>query len=129
MASIAYGSLMAAVLAVLAVLSFVDGSTFGVIWALFILARVAFAVGMAVGGVLILKRRQHGPACAGLASIFLFSCPVVGFFWQSAFAGGGRALVLELAAFFSVYSVPIAVVVWSLREEIKRQELEAEAED
>jgi hypothetical protein len=121
-ASIVYGALAALVSLVFVVLAF-PGLDFGSA------AEVVLGVAIAVGGVLIRKRHEQGPACAGLACIFL-----------CVFSGGGTLLslpgvlaarefvaFLRLAAFLLiVYSVPVGIAVWSLRQEIERQRLEAE---
>jgi hypothetical protein len=124
-ASIVYGALAALVLLGLEILSFPNG-IMG--WT----ADVVLAVAIAVGGVLILKHHEHGPACAGLGSIFLCFFSAWGvILWRlpMALSAGEYGVALVLVAFFVIaYSVPIGIVVWCLREETERQKREAEEE-
>jgi hypothetical protein len=124
-ASIAYGALAAVVTLVIEVLYFPYG-VFG--WT----ADVVLGVAIAVGGVLILKRHQHGPACAALACIFLCFLSAWDILWRlpAVLAAGEFVAFLLLVAFsLIVYSIPAGIVVWCLREEIARQKLEAEEQD
>lgn len=123
MASVAYGSVAA--LVSLASVLFYPIDIFR--WP----AAVALPVAIAVGGVLILKRHSHGPACAGLSCVFL--CFFFG--WRTVFntlgaltAGRLWDVLLLLGFFVAVYSVPIGITVWCLRAETERQRREADEE-
>lgn len=121
-ASIVYGALAALVLLVFEVLSFPSGV---IGWTV----DVVLAAAIAVGGVLILKRHERGPACAGLASIFLCFFTAWGILWRlpmELIAGDFLAALVHLAFFVIAYSIPIGIVVWSLREETERQRRDAE---
>ena len=123
-ASIVYGSLAALAVAVGVAdfyVSIFDG-----------IAGVVLAGAIGVGGVFILKRRRQGPACAGLACIFL--CVLFG--WRPLLALLGsltqRRLDIALpllAGFVIAAPVPIAIIVWSLRVEMERQRREEEEEE
>jgi hypothetical protein len=121
-ASVAYGALAALVLLGIEFLAFPNGV---IGWT----ADVVLAAGIAVGGVLILKRHEHGPACAGLASIFLCFLTAWGILWRlpmELIDGEFAAALAHLAFFLIVYSIPIGIVVWCLREETARQRRESE---
>lgn len=122
-ASVAYGSVAA--LVSLATVIFYPVDIFR--WP----AAVALPVAIAVGGVLILKRHPHGPACAGLSCVFLcfFSGWRVVLNTLGALTAGRLADVLLFLGFFvAVYSVPIGITVWCLRVETERQRREADEE-
>jgi hypothetical protein len=121
-ASIAYGALAGVVLLVMAAMTFPAGIFR---WT----ADVVLAVSIAVGGVLILRHHRRGPACAGLASIFLcfFGAWNVLLNIVGALTAGEFVLLLGFLAFLLVvYSIPVGITVWCLREEMKIQEFEAE---
>ncbi len=123
-ASIVYGGLAALAVAVSVVAFYVsifDG-----------IAGVVLAGAIAAGGVYILKRRRQGPACAGLACIFL--CVLFG--WRpllvllGSLTQGQLEIALPLlAAFVIAAPVPIAIIVWCLRVEMERQRHEEEEEE
>ena len=121
-ASVVYGVLAALVLLGFEVLSFPSGV---IGWT----ADVVLASAIAVGGVLILKHHEHGPACAGLASIFLCFFSAWSILWglPMALLAGEFGVALACLAFFVIaYSIPIGIVVWCFREETERQKREAE---
>jgi len=121
-ASVAYGALAALVLLVIEVLSF-PGGVVG--WT----ADVVLAVAIAVGGMLILRHHPHGPACAGLACIFLCFFSAWDIFLRTLGAltvGQFDAVLLFVAFFVIAYSIPIGITVWCLRVETERQKREAE---
>ena len=88
-------------------------------------AQAALAVGMALGGVLILNRDSRGPACAGLAAALFCVVPMWGIFPNVRDA-------LRMEEFLPLlwvavkYAVPIALVVWCLKEETRRERRERE---
>ncbi len=78
-----------------------------------------------VGGVLILKRHPHGPACAGLACIFLCFFPLG---WMllvvlAALTTGELVGLLHGLAYTVVlYCVPVGITIWCLRQELAKKE-------
>jgi hypothetical protein len=83
-------------------------------------AQAGLAVGMALGGVLILKHDKSGPACAGLAAVMYCLFP----FWgllpglNAALHSGEFLPFLWLAV---QYAVPVALMVWCLRDQTRRE--------
>jgi len=119
-ASIAYGSLAAVVLAVLGILNFPEDMFSSPV-------KVAAAVSIAVGGVLILRRHAYGPAWAALSCIFLVLLHISSVFLTIIYlANTGHSLRAHcyMGAFLVASAVPAAITTWCLREEIRRQERE-----
>jgi len=118
LAAVAYGSVTAVmVLSGITVRSLGD-VLFGATTAR--LAQAALAVAMALGGVLILNRDSRGPACAGLAAALFCVVPMWGIFGNVRDALGTEQF-LPLLWVAAKYAVPIALVVWCLREETRRE--------
>jgi hypothetical protein len=95
------------------------------------LAKLVLAALIALGGGLILEKHKHGPACAGLACLFLCFFPA----WRLALNALTALTVGQLLPFVVfvvgnvvLYGVPVVVTLWSLREETARQEREAQEE-
>ena len=84
------------------------------------LVQAALAGAIAFGGLLILKKDKNGPACAGLAAVLLCFVPMWGLIpgLRSALATEQLAPFLWLVA---EYAVPMALMVWCLKEETRRQ--------
>jgi hypothetical protein len=121
-ASIAYGSIAAVVQLILWLQNF-PGTFFGPA------SDIVLSGAIVAGGVLILKGNRQGPACAGLASIFVCFFPAWNLLWGLARTLSdphGIELLRELAAFLVVYAVPAGIAVWCLREEMELQRREAE---
>jgi hypothetical protein len=87
------------------------------------LAQAALAVAMALGGVLILNRDSRGPACAGLAAALFCVVPMWGIFPNVRDALRMEQF-LPLLWVAAKYAVPIALVVWCLKEETRRERRE-----
>jgi hypothetical protein len=86
----------------------------------FRLIGLFFAALIAVGGVLILRRHRHGPACAGIASGIFCFFPLVGavsqaFSLLSAVRPGPLIALVTHAVL--VYTIPVLIVIWTIREE------------
>jgi hypothetical protein len=116
--SIAYGS-VAAVSILYAGLSELPAGIIGTA------TRTTLAVLIAVGGVLILKRHQHGPACAGLCCVFL--CFFRLWYMLILLLGAlstGQLIEFLLALILTVvlYSIPVVITVWCLRQETGKKE-------
>lgn len=87
-------------------------------------AQPFLAVMIAAGGVMILKNDPRGPTCAGLSCLILCFFPaftVVRAVSLSLLAGHlGKFLLLVLYAAV-VYSIPVFVTIWCLKEEAAAQ--------
>jgi hypothetical protein len=95
------------------------------------ITREVLAVAIAVGGVLILRRHKSGPACAGLSCIFLCFFQIVFLFggFLSALADAEWRLALFIPLYLlAVYSIPVIVTVWCLKQEAARARREADNE-
>ena len=87
--------------------------------------RTTLAVLIAVGGVLILKRHQHGPACAGLCCVFL--CFFRLWFMLILLLGAlstGQLIEFLLALILTVvlYAIPVLITIWCLKQETGKEE-------
>jgi hypothetical protein len=87
--------------------------------------RTTLAVLIAVGGVLILKRHQHGPACAGLCCVFLcffrlwyMLILLLGALSTGQLIGFLLALILTVV----LYAIPVLITVWCLKQETGKKE-------
>jgi hypothetical protein len=89
-----------------------------------LITQLVLAVMIAVGGVLILRGHKHGPACAGL------SCVLLCFFrvWflllglLSALSTGElRGFAFILAGTVLLYSIPVLITVWCLKQELAKE--------
>lgn len=107
-------------------------------WAIFqgiglgTLVDVVAAVCIAIGGRMILKRQPYGPAWAGLSAIILCFFAVAYLVIKMAAALLSLSLlrfVVLTVYLVVVYSVPIAIVAWCLREEQERQRKAEEFKD
>ncbi len=84
------------------------------------MAQAGLAVAMAIGSVLILKQDKTGPAWGALAAGAYCLVP----FWglipdlQAAVHSGQLPPLLRVAAW---YAVPIALIVWSVREQTRQE--------
>jgi len=110
--SIAYGS-VAAVSILYAGLSELPAGIIGTA------TRTTLAV------LLILKRHQHGPACAGLCCVFL--CFFRLWYMLILLLGAlstGQLIEFLLALILTVvlYSIPVVITVWCLRQETGKKE-------
>jgi hypothetical protein len=82
------------------------------------------AVLIVVGGVLVLRGHEHGPAFAGLSCAILCFFPLLSAVQRAlALMGAVRpgallALVLETVL---LYAVPVFIVAWTVREETRKQ--------
>jgi len=124
-ASIAYGTIAAVVLLVLMVMMYPFGILF---WG----ADFILAVALGVSGVLLLRRHRKGPACTGLSAMFLCFFGAWTVFWNmvGALTVGNLVEALALVAFLLItYTIPAGIVWWSLREELKIQDFEAEEQE
>jgi len=77
-----------------------------------------------VGGVLILRGHEHGPAIAGLSCAILCFFPLATALYSalklmSAVQPG--ALVVLLLRTVLLYTIPVLIVVWTVREETRKQ--------
>lgn len=84
----------------------------------FLAATIAF------GGVLILRRHRHGPACAGLSCLFLcfFRIWLVVLALLSALATGQlKAFIAILLLSVVLYSIPVFITIWCLRQEVAKR--------
>jgi len=90
----------------------------------YLLVWLAFAVVMAYGGVLVLKRHAHGHVYTGLSCAIVFFLPLV-----SAVCEAFRSLsAIQPGVFLAVvlksvllYTIPVLIVVWSVQEEARRE--------
>jgi hypothetical protein len=126
LAAVAYG--VGAAAAVLSGMSptFLAGPSLGSLYDLLFgdtasrLAQAGLAIAIAVGGLLILKRDQQGLVCAGLAAALHCFFPMWGLLpgLRDAIGTERFAPFVLLAA---EYAVPIALMVWCLKEQTRRQ--------
>ncbi len=82
------------------------------------------AVLIVVGGVLILRGHEHGPAVAGLSCAILCFFPLVSAVYsalQLMNAVQPGALLVLLLRTVLLYTIPIVIVVWTVREETRKQ--------
>jgi hypothetical protein len=115
--SIAYGSVAAVVILCLGLLQWPSGLYSTVI-------RTTLAVLIAVGGVLILKRHPHGPACAGLCCVFLcfFRLGYMLILLLSALTTGPLlGFLLFLILTIVLYAIPVLITIWCLKQEIGQE--------
>ena len=120
--AVGYGSVAAVALLVPAIGPVTLGEVvFGDVTVYVVQAVLAGVI--AVGGVLILKRHRHGPACAGLAAVLLCITPTWGILPDFRAAVSTRRL-LPLLWLVVRYALPIALMVWCLREETRRERKE-----
>jgi hypothetical protein len=83
------------------------------------IAQGVLAMAIALGGMWILSRNRRGPACAGLAAALFCFVPLWGLLPEMYHA----ILSDQFALFLWVlvrYAVPVAIMVWCLREETQR---------
>ena len=116
--SIAYGSIAALVILYLGLREWPSGIYSTV-------SQTTLAVLIAVGGVLILKRHQHGPACAGLCCVFL--CFFRLWYMLIVLLGAlstGQLLGFLLFLILTVvlYAIPVVITVWCLKQEIGKEQ-------
>lgn len=122
-ASLIYGPLMVVITLVWAIF---QGIGFGT------LVDIVAAVCLAIGGRMILKRQPFGPAWAGLSAIILCFFAVASLVIKIAAALLSLSLLwfVVLAVYLVVvYSVPVAIAAWCLREEQERQRKAEEFQD
>jgi hypothetical protein len=120
--SIGYGSVMTLLL----LGRLATAGSFG-LWGLFDLFGLVepfLAVLIVVGGVLILRGREHGPAFAGIACAILCFLPFIkaiqrAFLLLSAAQPGAFLWLLLRTAL--AYAIPVLIVVWAVREETRKQ--------
>jgi len=113
--SIAYGSVAALVILYLGLQEWPIGLVSTA-------TRTTLAVLIAVGGVLILKRHQHGPACAGLCCVFLcfFRLGYMLILLLAALTTGQLIeFLLALILTVVLYAIPVLITVWCLKQEKK----------
>ena len=82
------------------------------------------AVLIVAGGVLILKGHEHGPAVAGLSCAILCFFPLVSAVYsalQLMNAVRPGALFVLLLRTVLLYTIPVLIVVWTVREETRKQ--------
>ena len=84
------------------------------------IAQAGVAVAMAVGGVLILKQDKTGPAWAALAAGMYCFIPLWGLLPDLHAAVSSREL-LPLLWVAVRYAIPIALIVWSVRDQTRRE--------
>jgi hypothetical protein len=89
-----------------------------------LVTQVILAVLIAAGGVLILKRHKHGPACAGLSCLFFCFFRV----WflllgllSALSVGELGGFVLILAGAILLYSIPVCITIWCLKQEVPKE--------
>ena len=76
------------------------------------------------GGVLILRDHEHGPAAAGLACAILCFFPLLSAVYRALQLMNDvqpGALLLLLLRTVLLYAVPVFIVVWTVREETRKQ--------
>ncbi len=120
--SIVYGSLATLVL----VGRLATAGSFGLsgLFELFGLLEPFLAVLIVVGGVLILRGHEHGGVFAGIACAILCFFPFVkaiqrAFLLLSAAQPGAFLWLLLRTAF--AYAIPVLIVVWTVREETRKE--------
>ena len=116
--SIAYGSIAAPVILYLGLQEWPTGLVSTA-------TRTTLAVLIAVGGVLILKRHQHGPACAGLCCVFLcfFRLGYMLILLLGALSAGQLiGFLLALILTVVLYAIPVLITVWCLKQETGKKE-------
>ena len=77
-----------------------------------------------VGGVLILRGHEHGPAVAGLSCAILCFFPLLSAVYRTlALMNAVRpgALLVLLLRTVLLYAIPVLIVVWTVREETRKQ--------
>jgi hypothetical protein len=87
------------------------------------IAQAALAVAMAIGGVLILKQDKTGPAWAALAAGMYCFIPLWGLL-PDLHAAVSSTELLPLLWVAVRYAIPIALMVWCLKEETRRERKE-----
>jgi hypothetical protein len=80
------------------------------------LAQAGLAVGIAVGGLFILKKDKRGPVCAGLAAVLFCFVPMWGPLPEIYDAIQSDQFVPFLWVAVR-YAVPVALMVWCLKEQ------------
>jgi len=116
--SIAYGSIAALVILYLGLQEWPIGLVSTA-------TRTTLAVLIAVGGVLILKRHQHGPACAGLCCVFLcfFRLWFMLILLLAALTTGQLlGFLLALILTVVLYAIPVLITIWCLKQETGTKE-------
>jgi hypothetical protein len=89
-----------------------------------LITQLVLAVMIAVGGVLILRGHKHGPACAGLSCVFLcfFRAWFLLLGLLSALSTGELiGFVFILAGAVLLYSIPVLITIWCLKQEIAKE--------